>query len=307
MAFQLPQKPSLAPHIAQGSAQRLAFMGQDPMEKYIPKMFDSVQGGIEQAFKKATLKKNMEVVGAYQGLSPEEQALPENKSAFTTAMLGLGLEPPDLKAKTRIPLSEEMRASLGAKGINATYQDEVNFAKLLAPKAPGKSLEDIEAEAKARAKGTEAGAVVKTAATQASMERPSDKEYQASGFAKRAAQAESDLEKLLATGYDPTALLSTRGAAVPNFLKTEQDQQAEQAMRNFVSANLRLESGAAIPIEELANETTKYFPMRGDKPGVLEQKKRARQQVILNLRAEGSRAISKDKPKPGSGDPLGLF
>jgi hypothetical protein len=133
------------------------------------------------------------------------------------------------------------------------------------------------------------------------------------GFADRAQQAQDELATLMATGYDPAAILSTRGDFVPNVAKSEQDQQAEQAMLNFVSAVLRKESGAAIPITELVAETRKYFPMRGDKPGVLAQKERARVQAIKNLTAGAGRAPSTyEKPKPtappaGGGQQIGRF
>ena len=133
------------------------------------------------------------------------------------------------------------------------------------------------------------------------------------GFADRAQQAQDELATLMATGYDPAAILSTRGDFVPNVAKSEQDQQAEQAMLNFVSAVLRKESGAAIPITELVAETRKYFPMRGDKPGVLAQKERARVQASKTLGAGAGRAPSTyETPKPtappaGGGQQIGRF
>lgn|SRR3990167_7396022 len=128
---------------------------------------------------------------------------------------------------------------------------------------------------------------------------PTEGERLTRGFADRAQQADDELKTLMSGGYDPSALFSSRGEYVPNFLKSEKDQQAEQSMRNFVSAVLRKESGAAIPPAELATETIKYFPMRGDKPAVIAQKERTRAQAIRNLAAGSGKAPSTYKKAAG--------
>lgn len=76
---------------------------------------------------------------------------------------------------------------------------------------------------------------------------------------------------------------------------TDQQQSYEQAQRNFVSAVLRKESGAAISNEEYANEAKKYFPQPGDSASTIEQKARARDLAIEGLKAQagpGSALIS---------------
>ena len=66
---------------------------------------------------------------------------------------------------------------------------------------------------------------------------------------------------------------------------TEQ-QQTEQARRNFVSAVLRKESGAAIGVDEYKNEERKYFPQAGDTDKVIKQKQEARELAIEALKAQ---------------------
>lgn len=135
--------------------------------------------------------------------------------------------------------------------------------------------------------------------------RPTQGEYTVRGFADRAKSAEGELASLMASGYNPAAIVTTRGEMVPNMIKTEDDQAAEQVMRNFVSAVLRRESGAAIPVTEMQSEILKYFPMPGDKPKVLKQKAEARRLAISSLEAEASRVPSnvasatKDKAPSG--------
>jgi hypothetical protein len=55
-----------------------------------------------------------------------------------------------------------------------------------------------------------------------------------------------------------------------------EQQQYKQAADNWIRANLRKESGAAIPPEEMQLEYETYFPVVGDEPAVIEQKKEAR-------------------------------
>jgi hypothetical protein len=74
----------------------------------------------------------------------------------------------------------------------------------------------------------------------------------------------------------------------PTFLggTNEHQQQVEQARRNFVSAVLRKESGAAIGVDEYKNEERKYFPQAGDTDKVIEQKQKARELAIKALEAQ---------------------
>ena len=74
----------------------------------------------------------------------------------------------------------------------------------------------------------------------------------------------------------------------PTFLggTNEQQQQVEQARRNFVSAVLRKESGAAIGVDEYKNEERKYFPQAGDTDKVIKQKQKARELAIEALKAQ---------------------
>jgi len=60
-------------------------------------------------------------------------------------------------------------------------------------------------------------------------------------------------------------------------------QATDQARRNFVTAILRKESGAAISPSEFANEAQKYFPQPGDADSVIKQKQQARELAIKAL------------------------
>jgi len=93
---------------------------------------------------------------------------------------------------------------------------------------------------------------------------------------------------------------------LPTFLggPSAQQQQVDQARRNFITAVLRQESGASISPSEFANEEKKYFPQTGDTPQVIAQKQAARELAIkaMNIQA-GPQGMRNAAPQ---GDPLGL-
>lgn len=59
-----------------------------------------------------------------------------------------------------------------------------------------------------------------------------------------------------------------------------EQQQVDAARRNFITAVLRKESGAAISPSEFYNESQKYFPQPGDSKEVIAQKRHARETAI---------------------------
>jgi len=69
-----------------------------------------------------------------------------------------------------------------------------------------------------------------------------------------------------------------------------QQQAYRQAQENWVRANLRKESGAAIGKEEMDREIATYFPMPADSPEVLAQKAQARQVTMNAMRTAAGNA-----------------
>jgi hypothetical protein len=90
-------------------------------------------------------------------------------------------------------------------------------------------------------------------------------------------QASEVIDKLEEKGVNPGKLGTIlAGSNWTNPLASSEGQQYMQGQRNWVSANLRKESGAAIPDSEMANEIKKYFPQPGDSKEVIAQKRQAR-------------------------------
>jgi hypothetical protein len=69
-----------------------------------------------------------------------------------------------------------------------------------------------------------------------------------------------------------------------NWAASEKGQQFQQAAKQFASAVLRKESGAAIPDSEWKNVRERFIPQPGDSPGVLAQKKAARADAIAAIK-----------------------
>jgi hypothetical protein len=90
------------------------------------------------------------------------------------------------------------------------------------------------------------------------------------------------IEQLEPSGGLPTEFTSLAGGVpfVGGYLQrkamTPEQQKYKQAADNWIRANLRKESGAAIPPEEMALEYETYFPMPGDDPATIAQKAEAR-------------------------------
>ena len=78
----------------------------------------------------------------------------------------------------------------------------------------------------------------------------------------------------------PSAGLTT---GIANVSEDIGRQQYRQAQENWVTANLRPESGAVIGVDEMEKEITKYFPQVNDKPQTIAQKARARRDTELAM------------------------
>lgn len=111
-------------------------------------------------------------------------------------------------------------------------------------------------------------------------------------FFQRAQQAENDITPL----EDGIAQMNIGQQAwlkvAPNVLQTKDGQLYQQAQRAFTEARLRKDSGAAIPDHEFESDRKTFFAEPGDSPQVLEQKRRARANILSSLAFESGRAVS---------------
>tara|TARA_R110000824_G_scaffold249494_1_gene438425 strand:+ start:469 stop:1593 length:1125 start_codon:yes stop_codon:yes gene_type:complete len=124
-------------------------------------------------------------------------------------------------------------------------------------------------------------------------------------FATRVQSANENLTELEnKSDFDPTSIQTAFFEAVPggNLALSEDEQSYAQSKRDFITAILRKESGAAIGADEFANEDRKFFPQVGDKPSVLKQKAKGRERTFKNLKNQSKGVFdvqNKNKPKTG--------
>ena len=122
-------------------------------------------------------------------------------------------------------------------------------------------------------------------------------------FGLRLEEADKVLNSIGRDGAVQPGMIKRIGESVPfvgpglgtalNFTQSPEQQQIDQAQRNFINAILRRESGAVIGQPEFDSANQQYFPQPGDAPEKISQKNDNRKQAIAGLRTEaGQRAIA---------------
>lgn len=99
----------------------------------------------------------------------------------------------------------------------------------------------------------------------------------ATTFSARMLDAEKSISQLEAAGVKGNgARTLAAGSSLTNWAASPEGQMYRQAQENWVTANLRQESGAAIGKDEMEKDIRKYFPSVGDADKVIAQKTHAR-------------------------------
>jgi len=146
--------------------------------------------------------------------------------------------------------------------------------------------------------------------------KPTEDQSKSAGFATRMAEAETIVAPIEAIGTDKTqAALNNLPFGVNNLVISKDRQKYNQAKENFITAVLRKESGAVIGDQEFAREERKYFPVPGEGPEIIEQKRKSRQNAIRSMmgaagsgyklpESTGLEEKASDKKAPGASDVL---
>ena len=133
----------------------------------------------------------------------------------------------------------------------------------------------------------------------------------AGGFALRMERSRGNIDKILAgpdgklgtnDDFDPANVRDRISSNVPvlgNYAMSNDGQLYEQAKRDWVTANLRKESGAVIGVEEMENEIIKYFPVAGDNKQTIAQKQRSRQVAEAAMKTTAGEAYKRMKKSLG--------
>jgi hypothetical protein len=131
--------------------------------------------------------------------------------------------------------------------------------------------------------------------------KPTETETNAAGFASRMVAANQITSKL-ATGAQPKTVeavlnaIPLIGNKIPEIIPegvgglSPERRQYLQAANNFIRANLRKESGAAIGADEWTAEFINYFPQYNDDPQTIKQKAIFRNILTQNMVAAGGKS-----------------
>lgn len=133
------------------------------------------------------------------------------------------------------------------------------------------------------------------------------------GFANRMQEADSILNTMAGKGVhtpsitkqvvEGTPLIGgALGVGANAWVASPEQQQVEQAQRDFVNAVLRRESGAAISQSEFDSARKQYFDQPGDGDAVRKQKARNRVTSMQGILAEVPQQM-RQKSDPQSGSP----
>ncbi len=141
--------------------------------------------------------------------------------------------------------------------------------------------------------------------------KPTESETNAAGFASRMVAAESITSKL-ATGNAPkfgeaiTSIIPLIGKAIPEVIPqavgglSPERRQYLQAANNFIRANLRKESGAAIGADEWTAEFINYFPQYNDDEQTIKQKAIFRNILTQNMIGSAGKSFKAPSMTPST-------
>ncbi len=122
-------------------------------------------------------------------------------------------------------------------------------------------------------------------------------ENRVAGFFGRAQQAEDVLKTVEPAMAEKGWFGQARLKYAPNIAQSEENQVYKQAERQFIEAYLRRDSGAAIAQSEYENARQTFFVQPGDGPKIVDQKRKAREEVLKSLKQGAGRAMPKDATK----------
>ena len=131
--------------------------------------------------------------------------------------------------------------------------------------------------------------------------KPTEAETNAAGFASRMVAA-NEITSKLATGTQPKfgeaalSVIPLIGDKIPEIIPqgigglSPERRQYLQAANNFIRANLRKESGAAIGADEWKNEFINYFPQYNDDEQTIKNKAMFRNILTQNMKVSGGKS-----------------
>ena len=225
-------------------------------------------------------------------------------------------------------LGQNMNA-LNPQFLSFINQQEQDFSKISAERkaADGKSnammaqlqgqvagMQPKKATAPAGYRFTQAGNLEAIPGGPASVEKPlTEFQGKSATYGTRAQESSNIIDQVGEGGKVQPSLIKRAVEGVPLIggalgmaanatVVSPKQQQIEQAQRDFINANLRQESGAAIADSEFDNARKQYFPQPGDSPEVIKQKAANRETAIKGFQVNaGSGWNRMQQPSQASG------
>lgn len=126
-------------------------------------------------------------------------------------------------------------------------------------------------------------------------------EKSAAGYLSRMRAAEGLMDELAEEGPAVRSITSllVAGTDFEGLALSDRQLKILQAQRDWVRAKLRKESGAVIGVDEMAEEVRTYFPLPGEGPEIIEQKRQARLQAERQMEIMGGGAVE-ERPQEDS-------
>ena len=187
---------------------------------------------------------------------------------------------------------------LGWANNSATLRGQnMTDARAREATALGGQQYDVERGLIVNTRSGDARPVMQGGAPLGAKEKPlTDTQAKALQFSSRMENSHDVMNQLADKGAVHLIPGSTAGFGIGRAMRAvggAENQQLEQAQRDFVNAILRRESGAAISPGEFESAQLQYFPQPLDDAKTIEQKKRNREIAIAGLKAE----VPKGAPK----------
>jgi hypothetical protein len=151
---------------------------------------------------------------------------------------------------------------------------------------------------------------ITAAAADAATGRKTEVQAAAEQSANRMEDAEKNFSKVSTANLGVSGAAQSAASGVPvfgNFLKSQNFQKMEQSKREWVTALLRKESGAAIGRNEYTSYDRQFFPQAGDGPEVVAQKAEARRVATNALKNSAGPAYKSPSPAPAQSAPAAQY
>lgn len=239
-------------------------------------------------------------VDQMQRFADQYQKIPQQMDLSGLASLAdaWGVDKSNFAGNYRKPPTEQERAASIFELQNKLQQQKEGMtkakyenmkAKIEQMKAMKVDPLDVEKK-KATIRALNAAAGVK--------ENPPEKDIpehlsQSAGYANIMEKAEANLNKLLKSGFDPSAINNAAQTSAPNFAQTDAVKEYELQKRAFINAKLRKESGATIQPSEFKSAELQYFGSANDPKNVQKQKAELRRIAIEDMKKSAGRALTK--------------